>query len=156
MDVSPVSEQAGVPDLKGLGVALHEFKLHRVERGSNTLHLPWRHAQQQVSQVAVLHLAHELRHDSKAAGHRDRALLWCILTGDEAQQRGLACAIGTHQGRHRPGAHTKGHVVEQWPAVGQRIGDVLEVDVAHDYSSSPASRVCRVKPWRLSSSASAG
>src|SRR4051794_40328418 len=75
--------------------------------------------------------ADELRHVQSAAVDAERALRLLFLTGQDAEQRRLADAVGADQSRARTRVDLEGDVVEEDPAPGQLVRKAVDVDETH-------------------------
>ena len=144
-----------VAQLRRFVVGFHHLEFDGVECICGiTLRLR-RHTQQEIANGSLAHLPDELRHHRQPTGNRDCAFVRLFDTGNEAQQRGLACTIRADQSGNDAFTNPERHVVEQRSTIGQRVRNPLHINMSH-YSSSDWSRVARVNSWRASRSSSAG
>ena len=116
-----------------LVVGLHQRPLAAVDGGRGRADPGRGDAQQQVgdgrlgTQVGADHLPHHP--EPTAAGHHAGVRL--EVSGDDAEQRGLAGAVGPDQRHLGALADAERHVVEQHPAVGQLEAHSGDVHMSH-------------------------
>ena len=93
---------AGVDGGGGLGVG--EARGGRLQRGRRQVeqHVPHR--------AALLSPAHQLPHDPEPAVDVDAPAVGRLVAGDEPEERGLAGAVGPHEGDVLAVAHAEAHV----------------------------------------------
>ena len=63
-----------------------------------------------------------------------------LVAGDDPEQRGLAGAVGAHEGHVLAVAHAEAHVLEQLDAAGRAARHPVHVDRAHGRWTLPTSR----------------
>ncbi len=145
--VAPVGERLRVGDLGAVLVA-RERVLGRGERLGAGAHGRRRDGGEQPAHGRlVAHAADELAHHAQAAGADDGALGRLVVARDQAQQRRLAGPVRAEQRGLRALADPERDVVQQRPAVGQRIAHACEVDMAHGRSfADPVSPRCAGPP----------
>ncbi len=151
--VGVVGEGGRVGQLVHRGVVLDERELGAVDGGRGIPHRFGGDGDQQVAhRGGVTHVPDELVHDAEAAVDADRALVGfepALLlrpagrATDDAQQRRLARTVRADQRRRRALAHAERDLVEQRSPVGQRVGDAVDVDEAHDRGTLPVKNGCR-------------
>ena len=129
--VAPLGECRGVAHLRRLVVGLHERQLaalHLLGRPTGAL---GRDREEQLSHgggAAPDHLAH----DPEAAGAGHHTGVRDQLSGDDAQQGGLAGAVRPDESDLGALPHPERDVVEQHPPVRQLVADSCDVDVSHE------------------------
>jgi hypothetical protein len=80
----------------------------------------------------VVDRADELPHHAEPAAVRHPARGRRQVAGDEAQQGRLAGAVRPDERDVRAVADAERHVLQQRPAVGEGVGEMRDVDVAHE------------------------
>ena len=130
--VAPGRQRVGVAELGGLVVALHQDQFRGLHRGGGLPDARWGDRQQQfVHGGGVADAADELTHHAEPAAVRDGALLRGEVTSDQPQQCRLARAVRADECRRDAVADPERHVVEQHPAIGKRMADMTDLDMAH-------------------------
>ncbi len=142
--VRPVGERLRVRHLGLLVVLCHHRQLGGVHRLRGDRDPGRRDGHQQVpyggvggqrarggALVLTAGGADELAHHPQTAADRDAAAVGLDVTGDHAEQGGLAGAVGAHQGDRGALPHPEGRVVEQHPPVRQVVLKVRNLDVSH-------------------------
>ena len=129
--VGELGERAGVRELGGLVVGLHQQQLQPLDLGGRGTHPRGCHREQHLGH-GRRPLADHLAHHAQPTRARDRARVGVELAGDDPQQGGLAGAVGSHQRDLGPVADPEGDVVEQHPAVGQLEAHTGDVHVTHE------------------------
>ncbi|CAM5352014.1 hypothetical protein SVIOM342S_08993 [Streptomyces violaceorubidus] len=139
--LGPVGERLRVDQLGGLVVHRHERVLGGVDRAGGLADPGLRHGHQQVAHGRLVpYGADELAHHAEAAGDGDGAAVRLQLAGQEAQQRGLARAVGPDQGHDGPLPHAEGDVAEERPPVGEGVLQVRCFEVTHGAGFSGSGR----------------
>ena len=120
-----VGERARVPQLRLEVVVLDDRRLGRLELERGGADAARRDVDQQVvhGRRPAVAVADELVHDAEPAADRDRAAVRGLVAADDAQQRRLAGAVRADQRGRRSFADAERDLVEQRPAVGQRVRD---------------------------------
>ena len=130
--VGPVGQGLRVAHLGALVVALHHQQLGLLQRLGGRAHGGRRDRHQQVAhRRGVPHRPDELAHHPEAAGPADRALVRVDVAGHQAQQRGLAGAVGTDQRDLGAVTDPERDVRQQAPPVREVVADAVDVDVSH-------------------------
>ena len=121
----------GVGHLRRLVLSLHHEQLSGIKCGGRRHQWPRAHLNEEIPYRALRHLPDELTHEREPAAGENRALLRLDIAGDHPHQRRLSGAIRPNEGCRRALGHPERHVIEQHPAVGQRVGHMLDIDVTH-------------------------
>lgn len=130
--LGPVGERLRVGQLGGLVVHRHDRVLGGVD-GARGLPDPGRRdGHQQVAHGGlVADGAHELAHHAEAATDGHGPAVRSQLPGQQAQQGGLARAVGSDEGHDGPLPHPEGDVAEERPPVGEVVLQVRGFEVTH-------------------------
>lgn len=131
--VGVLRERGGVRHLGALVVGVHQRQLGGVDRLRRGAHPRRRDRQQQVVDgLVTASVADELTHDAQPARARHDARVRGEVTGDDAQQGGLARPVGADEGDLLSVADAEADVVEQHPPVRQLVTHSSDIHVTHE------------------------
>jgi hypothetical protein len=140
-DIAPVDERLRVGHLVGLFVALHHEQLGAINLGGRLAdRVGGGHEQQVADRRLIAQLADELAHDAEPARAHHRAVVSLEVTGDDADQRGLARPIRPDERCLAALADAQVDIAQQWPPVRQAVLHARDVDMSHNRESFPTGR----------------
>ena len=115
----------------GISIDTEASEVFVVISGRGLTQPEWAHLDEEIAHRPFRHLADELAHEGEPATCDDGALLRLDVACNHPHQGGLACSIRAHKRCRRALRDPECHIVEKHPAVRQRVGDALYINMTH-------------------------